>query len=570
MRKLLLFLLLTLFSISASAKFNPQHIAYTEEPDEKSVLLGLGQYVAAGYAKAIYVCPRGGDDTLNDGLTPDTPYKTFAKARESWNSQPAGTVIALCRGDVFYETVASSFLNNVNTTKDSPITIRDYQRSQDKETKPAKVVMNYSPCTSYFLNIQDNGDANHEEGVVLENLEITSFNPQCSTALNIHNDTDYVWIRNNYLHHMGSPFGVSVNTNNPTLRVAAEVINDLTFTSVTNGPDTLTRATGVWSTSIKSGDGIYVSGSTSNNKIYRVEARVSDTVLSISEGRLWEVTNEANTAGVSITINQTDSKNSHVTVEHNKITYTASGIFTALVKSSFSYNILSHNGGKRATFDHNLYVSKADDFIIKNNVLSNNNPYQGTICKSASLVIHGKSNWGVIEDNLIYQADGDFNETCWGIAFDTGYTEYEEFLHYIVRGNTLLNMGSVAIGCNACQDVEIYNNEIYFSSATGGGSGIVIPDKGPTAYGNPLITGINIHDNVFKGIGTSPSAKTNVNFEGIYIGTGADTTGTSQVTNNIVDNFYSCINIDSTGTGQTVSVTGNTTTNCGAGGGQQP
>lgn len=569
MRKVILALLLSLLATNAVAKFNPNQIAYTTEVDEKAILLGLGLYVQAGYTKAIYICPEGGDDALNDGLTPATPYKTWYKARTLWNSQPAGAVFAFCRGHTFYETTPTLNSANANATKDTPITVRDYQRTQDKETAPAKVIMNYPLANDYFLNLANSGQADSFSGVVIENLDISSLNPKFGTAIWGYNDIDYVTIRNNYIHHMNSGINIStdINGTGATNRVPLETISDLTFTSVPAGPDTITRATGIWNAAIKPGDAIVISGSTSNNKIFRIETRVSDTVLSITEGKLWEVVNESNTPSVSVTINRSDTKNSHWDIGHNKIAYTASGaIFGTLAKSSVHDNILSHNGYNRSNLDHNFYFSTSDDFIVKNNILTNNAPYHGGKCDSTSIVMHGNSHWGVIQDNLLFEADENVNGQCYGIAFDNGYLYYEEFTDFRVTGNTLLNMGGIGIGCNACQRVEIDHNEIYYKTTTGGGSGIAVPDRSlNTQYGNPVSKDINIHDNTIKGIGAAPMARTNTNFAGIRIGTGSDVANNITISNNIIDNFYSCIKPEGDGSGATVAPVGNITTNCASG-----
>jgi hypothetical protein len=560
--KYFLLLLLALISVPT--------LAYNPEPDAISIKLGAGD--TSDYTAVRYACDMGptspftGNDTTGDGSL-SNPYQSWVKARTGMGSVPAGTAVALCRGGTFTAPSAYSLVNP-NSRAENPLVFRDYMPLTSNNRAAPKIAL--TSAAEHFLKIEDSGTADADEGYAIINLEIIGVNAGTQNAIKGYNDSDHVTIDNCYIHNLSMPFGIdNTSGNGVTERYAITQMDDLVFASVPGGPDTITRTVGTWGANIKRGDGIVVTLSNSNNKTYRVKERVSPTVLSISEGKTWEVTDESNTEGVMVQVLATDKLNSNWEIKNSLFTNLGAGIYSSLNEGSFHDNIIDSSGFIRAGLDHSLYLATSANFHVYNNVMMNNSFHTG-ICKAAVFVMHGKMSGGLIEDNVIYNRSDTVDDTCYGIAFDTGYTELEYFTDFIVRRNTLMNVGSVGIGCNACVNVEISDNYIASARNNSGGAsnGIAVPDRAFNgAYGNPKSSNILITGNVIKGFGAS--ALSNASSSGIKVSSTTETEGTFTVSNNVVDGFYSCIKTSGS-SGATLTVTGNTTTNCGAGGGEQP
>jgi hypothetical protein len=556
--KLLLFL--SLFVCSQANAF------YNSRITSEAIRLGLGDI--GTYSSVIYACDMGsassftGNDTAGDGSLA-TPYRTWGKAKSTWNSLAAGTAIALCRGGVFYVNDNGGFMANYNAKRETPITVTDYQ-PDNRYNRPQPVIMLLGAGSSNrMFNLEDSGGANSEEGIVVKNIEITSMNSGYNSVMRLVNDTDHIIFDNCYIHHLGMAFNMSVGMW-AEIRVAEEIINDLTFTSVPDGPDTIARATGTWGAGVRRGDGVSVKLSNGNNKVFRVDERVSDTVLAISEGRTWEVTPESNTVGVSVKIYTSDLLNSNIILSNSKFTHNVTAAyFGALNEGRIHDSEFDNNGYDRAGLDHNVYLSESDNYRVDHNIFTNNGIRNGT-CQSVSFVVHGHTDGAIVEDNFFYEEGDKVSLTCYSISIDEGgYKDvFETFDNLIIRNNVINNTGSVGIGCSACQNVEIYGNYITSNRALNGVRGIVVPDRSLiTTYGVHKTSNVSIHDNTIRGLGAGAMISGS---EGIHIGSGVDTEGTITVKDNTVSNFHNCIS-PGPGTGATVTVTGNTTTGCATG-----
>jgi parallel beta-helix repeat protein len=88
---------------------------------------------------------------------------------------------------------------------------------------------------------------------------------------------------------------------------------------------------------------------------------------------------------------------------------------------------------------------------------------------------------------------------CWGIALDTGYQDRaESFTDVTIRGNTVLNVGNVGIGVNACRDCVIENNVVVheqpFESTP-----IAVPDRERSPDDGLLTHAIVRNNSIFMG-----------------------------------------------------------------------
>jgi hypothetical protein len=557
MHKLLIFLFVLFAAFDASAKYN-------DGPDASAIRLGTGNYSQDGYSKVYYICDTG-SDTENDGLTPDTPFKTFSKARTLFNNLQPNEAIAFCRGGVFSITDKVA-IANYNADKDNPVTVRDYQPAKGDTAAPKLIAVG-------DVQVFRLGNLNGLEGYIFKNLHLihTYISPsETATAIFILYDHDYVHFDNIKIDnfHIGVQIAGTVT---PDVVVADETLSDLTFTHNAVTGDTVTRGTGNWNATIRRGDALVVSGSASNDGVYRISS-VAGNVITLTESidGLWDVVNESSSPNVTVRIDTNDEDTSFLEFSNLLIVNNRyQGILGTLGRyNSIHDSVLDNNGFHHNTLDHNLYISGALYSEIYNNELYNNSHNLNTECDAVSFVGHGVWDHVKIYNNIITQQEDRTDAGCYGIAIDTGYSHFESFTNLEITGNTLVNMG-MGIGCTACYDTLIDGNIIYTTTTTAGGViAIAVPNRDPSYAGSQKTGNVTISNNK---IYAKPGSVLNTGTGGIGIRVGtptaADEIGIITVDSNEIDGAYTCIKNNSGG-GATVSITNNTTTNCTAG--EQP
>lgn len=167
------------------------------------------------------------------------------------------------------------------------------------------------------------------------------------------------------------------------------------------------------------------------------------------------------------------------------------------------------NNGSGTVFDHNIYVSHADDMVIRGNELYRSSLNGSGNCGGVPLVGHGVINNLLIEDNLIREDIGKAEQGCWGIAIDAGYSgTAEQFTNVVIRNNRVENVGNLAIGVSSCIDCVIENNVIVHEQAYGV-TGIGVPDRAP-GVGDAVTTNVTVRNNSIS-IGSSGTGISVVN-----------------------------------------------------------
>jgi hypothetical protein len=99
----------------------------------------------------------------------------------------------------------------------------------------------------------------------------------------------------------------------------------------------------------------------------------------------------------------------------------------------------------------------------------------------------------LIEGNVVREAVGRAKSVCWGISIDAGYATPERFEDVRIRGNTVINVGSVAIGISACVGCLIENNVVIHEQAFGV-TAIAVPDTS-RGSGDAETTGAIVRNN---------------------------------------------------------------------------
>ncbi|WKZ56080.1 MAG: GC-type dockerin domain-anchored protein [Bdellovibrionota bacterium] len=184
-------------------------------------------------------CASGADagcipgDDANAGTSAAAPVRTFERLRSMFGTLPAGSTVGFCRGGVFTVTGSDRWVN-FNCREDDPCTIRDYTPpwASGDEGKP-KVI---SPSRSAFA-FEDGGNADHDEGYVLINLELQGAG--IGFGVRAYNDADGIYISDMDIH--GFDIGVALqgsNTLNPgadAISVRAVLRNSRITNNVTQG-----------------------------------------------------------------------------------------------------------------------------------------------------------------------------------------------------------------------------------------------------------------------------------------------------------------------------------------------
>lgn len=160
-----------------------------------------------------------------------------------------------------------------------------------------------------------------------------------------------------------------------------------------------------------------------------------------------------------------DGRNERLTLLGSTIQdNSAQGWLGASSGDQILYNHFEDNG-TTAIFDHNIYVSGSSGGQTHGIRVIGNRLYRsaldaGGVCRGVSLVVHGEHDDLRIAGNEVWEDLGLAGGGCWGIAVDNGYGSAEGFTNVVIAGNTVRNVGNLAIGVGACADCTIENNMI--------------------------------------------------------------------------------------------------------------
>lgn len=191
-----------------------------------------------------------------------------------------------------------------------------------------------------------------------------------------------------------------------------------------------------------------------------------------------------------------DGRNERIVLRNSQVVdNTVQGWLGASTGSRLLGNLFDGNGSQ-PSLHHNVYLaSETETFGIEvvGNILRNSALNASGRCTGASLAGHGLHTDMLIEGNLIEETMGTAEPGCWGLVIDPAYAIGEQFTRLVIRGNTVRNVGNVAIGTASCVDCVIENNQIIQETPIGG-YGIVVPNRnlGPD---DAQDTGLTIRNN---------------------------------------------------------------------------
>lgn len=152
-------------------------------------------------------------------------------------------------------------------------------------------------------------------------------------------------------------------------------------------------------------------------------------------------------------------------------------------------NLFQNNGfggPNTSYFYHNVYISNPAKVPANDVLFSGNTLYQSAMkggkCGGASLVVHGKVNDLIIENNVVKEDKGLVMNFCYGIGVGPAYSSAEVFKNVTIRNNQIINLGRVGISGGSLIGAVIENNIIVDESSILN-EGILVPD-GENRYAN--------------------------------------------------------------------------------------
>jgi hypothetical protein len=153
--------------------------------------------------------------------------------------------------------------------------------------------------------------------------------------------------------------------------------------------------------------------------------------------------------------------------------------------------------GTGTVFQHNVYLSQSNGAThrvrVQRNLLYRSAAAASGRCQGGSFAVHGEHVDLLIEGNEIREDLGAADPACWGLGITPGYATPEGFVRAVIRGNTFVNVGNVAIALGSCQDCVVENNVIV-SEQSFGSIGIAAPAVARAADDLPL-TRLTVRNN---------------------------------------------------------------------------
>jgi hypothetical protein len=177
----------------------PPPVSKVECPD-------IGLDPNAGTVRYVCDCGEGavtgcvaGDDAAEGSA--GSPWRTYEKARSTFNVMEAGDSIAFCRGGVFPVDGANNRWVNNKCRADQPCIVRDYTPEGGKSDLERPLFLFADRLGIAF---DDPADSDHEEGYVFMNLSLRG--NDTNDGFFVYNDVDDVLVCNVAIDHFAIGF----------------------------------------------------------------------------------------------------------------------------------------------------------------------------------------------------------------------------------------------------------------------------------------------------------------------------------------------------------------------------
>ena len=150
-------------------------------------------------------------------------------------------------------------------------------------------------------------------------------------------------------------------------------------------------------------------------------------------------------------------------LRNSRIAYNRSmGILGQFSDAVLEDNIFERNNFSGSVFNHAVYLSGGANGG-RNNVIRNNrfllNSVVNGVCTGGNVTFHGQMDGMLIENNRIEQASA--TGGCYGFSVTTGYDTPESFRNFVLRGNTVINVGYCSYCINAAPGIVVEDNLSY-------------------------------------------------------------------------------------------------------------
>ena len=169
------------------------------------------------------------------------------------------------------------------------------------------------------------------------------------------------------------------------------------------------------------------------------------------------------------------------------------GILGQFIDSVLENNTFERNNFSGSTFSHAIYLSGGanggNNIVIRGNRFLHNSVVNGE-CTGGNVTFHGVMDNVLVENNRIEQVAS--SGGCYGFSVTAGYTTAERFSRFVLRNNTVINLGNCSFCINSAPGVVVEGNlsivdRVQYHSAVSIG--------GPVDAGDAADTGAIVRNN---------------------------------------------------------------------------
>ena len=169
------------------------------------------------------------------------------------------------------------------------------------------------------------------------------------------------------------------------------------------------------------------------------------------------------------------------------------GILGQFIDSVIENSSFERNNFSGSTFSHAIYLSGGanggNNIVIRGNRFLHNSVVNGE-CTGGNVTFHGVMDNVLIENNRIEQVAS--TGGCYGFSVTAGYTTAERFTRFVLRNNTVINLGNCSFCINSAPGIVVEGNlsivdRVQYHSAVHIG--------GPVDEGDAADTGAIVRNN---------------------------------------------------------------------------
>ena len=148
-----------------------------------------------------------------------------------------------------------------------------------------------------------------------------------------------------------------------------------------------------------------------------------------------------------------------ITIRNSNLSRNSSmGLLGKMNDAVIENNVFEGNNFLGTVLEHAIYYSGGRNTVIRNNRFLRNSVVNG-VCTGGNVTVHGMVDGLLIENNLIEQDAG--TSSCLGFSIIPTYATAEWFRNVVIRGNTIVNVGSCAVCAGSAPGIVIEDNRAF-------------------------------------------------------------------------------------------------------------